>query len=58
MNIGAGRRQRRGLFEERDGCVVVASAQGVERCCERFICGIFLFLIFLFLSQRGGGNQT
>ena len=57
MNIGARWRQRRCLFEERDRSIVVASAQGVERLCERLVIGIFLFLIFLSL-QRGGGTQT
>lgn len=53
MNIGAIRRESRGFLKERDGCVVVANPQGIERSCERFVRGVFLFL-----SQRGGGNQA
>ena len=53
MNIGAAWRESRSFFEGQDGGIEVVSAQGVERSGERLIRGVFLFL-----SERGGGNQA
>jgi hypothetical protein len=53
VDIGAIRRESRGFFEERDGCIVVASPQGIEGVRERFVRGILSVL-----SQRRGGNQA
>jgi hypothetical protein len=52
-DIAAVRRERRGLFEKRDGGVVIVKPQGVEGFRKRFVGGVFNVL-----SERGGGNQA
>jgi hypothetical protein len=52
-DIGAVRRERGGLFEKRDGGVVIVNPQGIE-CFRKGIVGG----VFNVLSQRGGGDQA
>jgi hypothetical protein len=54
VDIGATGRERRSFAEERDGCVIVVGAQGIEGFGKRFVRRVFSGV----LSQRGGGNQA